>query len=213
MLDNLFSMDSGFARFMNFLWDLILVSVLWVVCSLPVVTIGTASTAAYYAMAKAVRRRNGTVLREFFHAFRLNFKQTAVFTLCYILVILFLLLDCSYFYGNDTQGSLNFLYVFYAMIALVLAHVQYLFPIVSRFNQTKFQHFRMATLLTFRHLLSSILLLMIFAAALVGVYLMPWGILIFPGLAVYLQTFLMESILRSCTPPPAPGEEDKWYYQ
>lgn len=212
MFDNLFSLDGGFARFMNFLWNLILVSILFVLCCLPVVTIGASATAGYYAMAKAVLHHNGTVIREFFRAFRLNFKQTAVFTLVYIFVLLFLLLDCSYFYNNEAQGSLELLYLFYGMIAIVFAHMHYQFPVISRFTQGKFQHFRMATLLVFRHFLSSILLLALFAATAVGIFLMPWGILVFPGLCVYLQTFLMEKILRKYAPPPAPGEEDKWYY-
>ena len=40
---------------MNKVGDIILLSVLWLVCSLPVVTMGTATCAAYYTAAKVLR--------------------------------------------------------------------------------------------------------------------------------------------------------------
>lgn len=213
MIDNLFAIDGKFSQFMNFLWNVILLSVLLLACSIPVVTIGPACCAAYYAASKSIRRHNGTLAREFFRAFRENLRQGILFGLGYLVVLIFLLLDCAYFYGNENAGSLELLYLFYGLIVVVIAHMHYAFPILSRFSQPIFQHFRMATILTFRHILSSILLLLLFAATVVGVYFMPWGILVFPGLCVYAQTFPMEKILRGCMPPPTPEEEDKWYYQ
>lgn len=211
----IFSADGAFSRFMNFLWDLILLSILWLVCSLPLVTLCASSTAAYYTAAKVLRHQNGTVISEFFRAFKLNFKQSAVCTLIYAAVFLFLIFDCAYFYGNPDENSLFFLYLFYLMILMTAANVIYLCPLLSRFSMENFRLFKTATVLMFRHLLSTILLLLLFAGALLGVWLMPWGVLLFPGLMTYLQTFLMEKVLRSCAPEPEEGSEEaqKWYYQ
>ena len=213
MLENLFDTNGTFARLMNFLWNLILVSVLWLVCCLPVVTLGAASTAAYYTMAKAVRRHNGTVISEFFHSFRQNFKQATVLTLIYGAVLVFLLLDCSYFYNNQAPYSRELLYLFYAMICMVIVHMHYLFPALSRFTESNFRLFRMAIVMMFRHLLSSILLLVLFLAAVVGVIWVPWGVLLFPGILVCVHSFLTEKILRKFAPPPSEEDMDKWYYQ
>ncbi len=207
-------MDGLYARFMNLLWNMIVISVLWILCCIPVITIGPATLAAYYATAKAVRRHAGTVAAEFFRAFRQNFKQAALFTLIYAAVICFLIVDCIYIYATPAI-PLPVLYLFYFLVALMAADAMYLFPIMSRFSLGNFPMFRMSATLLARHFLSTILLLLLFALIVVGVYLMPWGVLVFPGLGFYAMTFVMEPILRSVSPDPEPGSEEaqKWYYQ
>lgn len=214
-MQNFFDSNGPFARFMNRLWDLILISVLWVVCSLPLITAGAATTAAYYAMAKAVRHHTGRIVPGFFSSFRANFKHSCIATVLYVLVLLFLIFDCSYLFGNEAHGSLLLLYVFYLMILMVIGHGLYLFPFLSRFQLTGFQLFRMAAIAMFRHLISTILLLLLFAVLLLGIFLMPWGILVFPGVMLYLQTFLMERVLLKYSPKPEEGSDEaqKWYYQ
>lgn len=214
-MQSFFDSDGLFARFMNRLWDFILISILWVICSIPIFTAGAATTAAYYAMAKAVRHNTGKIIPEFFRSFRANFRQSCAFTILYVLVLLFLVFDCAYFFGNEAQGSLMLLYVFYLMILIVIGNGMYLFPFLSRFRLTGFQLFRMTAIAMFRHLISTILLLLLLLVTLLGLYLMPWGILIFPGLMLYILTYPMERILLKYSPKPEEGSEEaqKWYYQ
>ena len=51
MSKNIFSGDTGFAKFMNMLADVLVIGILWIALCLPVVTAGTSCIAAYYAMA------------------------------------------------------------------------------------------------------------------------------------------------------------------
>ena len=209
---SLFAMNGPYARVMNWLWNIIVISVLWVICCIPIVTIGASSAAAYYTAAKVIRGKEGTAAREFFHAFATNWKQSAFFSVVYVLVLAVVLLECYYLY-HEPDVSLTFLYVFYVMALLVVANMQYLFPCMSRFTLGKFQLFRMATLLSFRHLITTILLLLLFAAMCIGVYLMPWGVFLFPGLMFLVKTYPMERVLRKSMPEPETEEEkQKWYY-
>ena len=50
----MFQNDSLFGRFMNLMFDVICIGLMWVISSIPLVTMGTATTAAYYTMAKCV---------------------------------------------------------------------------------------------------------------------------------------------------------------
>ena len=208
-MNNFFSNEGLFARIMNRLWELICVSILWFFCSLPIITLGAASTAAYYTCAKVLRHHNGHIFVEFFRSFRLNFRQSTVFTLICTAILAVLVLDCVYFYST----SVFFLYLFYLMIAMVIGCMIYFFPMLSRFSMTVFMLFRNAAVLMFRHLFKTILLLILLLSVALGVYLMPWGILVFPGLGFWLSTYLMEPILRSCAPAPDPEESEKWFYQ
>lgn len=210
-MQELFSMKGPFARFMNLLWDLICISIAWFLCSIPVVTVGAASTAAYYAAAKVIRHHAGHIFPEFFSCFKTNFKQSTLFTLLCAVVLLILVFDCVYFYSS----SLFFLYLFYLMILMTLAVMCWFFPLLSRFSMTGFRLFRMSAVISFRHLLTTILLLLLLIAAFLGVYLMPWGILVFPGTVAFASTYLAEPILRKYAPTPEEGSEEaqKWYYQ
>lgn len=215
MATNFFSQDSTFSRFMNLLWSLIYISILWFVFSLPVITMGAASTAAYYAMAKVVRFKTGTIFREFFHSFRSNFKQATIFSLVYAIVFAFLIFDCTYFYNNEASYSLGFLYLFYGLVLLLFASYMYLMPCLSRFADPMLHLVRMSVLMMLRHFLSTILLLVLLCALLLGIYLMPWGVLVFPGVMLLAKTFILEPVLRKSMPKPEEGSEEaaKWYYQ
>lgn len=76
MTKHIFSPDGLYARVMNGFWNILVLSVLWMLCCLPVVTLGAASTAAYYAAAKVIRRKTGKIYSEFFSSFRRNFRQS-----------------------------------------------------------------------------------------------------------------------------------------
>lgn len=211
MKQSLFAPDGHYAKIMNWIWDVLVISVLWLLCCIPLFTIGAATSAAYYAAAKAIRAGEKKAAAAFFTAFRLNFKQSTFFTVLYGLVLLLLIFDCVYLFHTD-QFPLVVLYLFYGMVLLTIGTGQYLFVFLSRFSLKKFQLFRMAVLCSFRHLISTILLLALLTSMIVGMYLMPWGILLFPGTVFYVQTYLMEPIMRKYMPEPGSGEEDKWYY-
>ena len=50
----MFRFDGAFGCFMNLLFDILYVGILWVVFSIPLITAGASSAAAYYTMAKCV---------------------------------------------------------------------------------------------------------------------------------------------------------------
>lgn len=210
-----FSMNSTFSRFMNLLGDLITVSFLWFVCSVPVITLGAASTAAYYTAAKCIRHKSGTIFASFFHCFKTNLKQSAGMTLLYVALLAVLLLDCSFFYGRASTLSLLGLYFFYFLILAALCGMIYACVWLSRFHLKTLHLFRMSFVLTFRHLKTTVLLLALLLLCALGIWLMPWSVLILPGAAALTQTFLLEPLLRKYAPVPKEGSEEanKWYYQ
>ncbi len=214
MFKKVFSLNGAYARVMNWLWNVLVLSVLWIVCCLPVVTIGASSTAAYYAAAKVIRHQTGKIHSEFFASFRLNLRQAVLLTIPVLAVFVTVFLECIYLY-SDPSVPLAVLYLFYAMVLTILAFSTYLWACLSRFSQTSLQLVRMSAIMTFRFLITSILLLLLQIGVLLGIYLMPWGVLLFPGIGFFLQTFLMEKILLRFS--PAVSEDDpeaqKWYYQ
>ena len=58
----IFDLDNPVWRFMGKVFDMMVLTVLWVVTSLPVVTIGASTTALYYVGMKLARDDEGYIL-------------------------------------------------------------------------------------------------------------------------------------------------------
>ena len=71
--------DSGIMRVLSKICDIVCLNVLWLVCSLPIITIGASTTALYTVMLKLVKNEEGYIFKGFLHAFKLiySFALTA----------------------------------------------------------------------------------------------------------------------------------------
>lgn len=115
--------------------DLLLVNLLFVVCSLPVVTIGASATAMYYVLGR-IRRQEGTVTKDFFRSFRENFRQATLYWGVLLLVALVL-----YWNFRLISGWTGTLYSV-MMVSLILVSWfavswgSLVFPLLPRFDNT-----------------------------------------------------------------------------
>lgn len=214
MFENLFSMDGKYSKAMNWLWNVLLLSILWLLCCLPIITIGASSTAAYYTAAKVIRHKQGSVFSSFFSSFRSNFLQSVPLTVFFLVVFAVVLLECLLII-SDESIPVQILYLFYGLALTVYAFSLYLWACFSRFSKTVFSYIGMSMILVFRHLLTTVLLLLLHGVTIAAVFYMPWGILVFPGVCLFLETYLMEKILLHYSPVVSEDdpEAEKWYYQ
>jgi uncharacterized membrane protein YesL len=213
--EKLFSNDTKFARFMNTLADVLCIGILWLICSVPLVTAGASATAAYYAMAKSVRCGEGRPSKEFFHSFRMNFRQTLPLTIVLELAALTLAVDLIYLWGNENSQN-DAIFVVLVLVAFVLLALSvYLFPLLSRFDKTNLSLVRTGFVISFRYFPLTLGIAAVILAAGIGMYLMPWAVLVIPGVYMYVLTFPMERVLRKLAPPVEEGSEaaGKWYYR
>ena len=73
-----FNWDNIVFQMLGKLVDCVWVSILWVICCIPVFTIGASTTALYYTVHKSIRGDRGYTTRTFFGAFRDNFKAATL---------------------------------------------------------------------------------------------------------------------------------------
>mgnify|MGYP002554189598 CR=1 FL=1 len=90
MFSEIFNYDNRFWRFMGKLWDALVLNILWVVCCIPLVTVGAATTAVYYVALKLARDEEGYVISSFFKSFKENFRQATALWLVLAAVVLML---------------------------------------------------------------------------------------------------------------------------
>lgn len=211
----IFSSDSGFSRFMNLLFDILYVGILWIVGCIPVITAGASTTAAYYAMAKCVRHKTGYIGREYFHSFKENFRQMLVLTVLFAGICGVLAIDLYYVWNVQSDMN-NALFVILILVSFMAAGLTvYACPLLSRFHKKNTELIRTAAYLLFKFLPLTIAVQFVFVLACMAVYLMPWAIFVLPGVYLFVLSFPMEYVLKKLMPPVEEDSEEaqKWYYQ
>lgn len=190
--------DGGFMGFLTRVSDVCLISFLWLLCCLPVVTIGASTTAAYYTIVKVVKRQRGTMLREFFHSFRDNFMDSFLINLIYLLVEGILAFNIYLSFqalATETAASFNFLFLYVALFLLMIGLSLHTYAALSRFVMKRLVLVKFALFVTFRHFLTTLALIVVFLAGLVLMALFPVCIVVMPPVCLFLYSLLMERVL------------------
>lgn len=162
MFSGFFNYDNPVWRFIGKFFDVMILNVLWVICSIPIVTIGASTTAVYYVTLKLVRDQDSTTVKAFFKSFKENFKQATIIWL--ILLAVGLVLGADFYILTTVQAVAstvrNVMLAVFVMMAAVLAGIMlYVFPLQCRFyNPVKRTLFN-AFFMSIRHLLHTIGLL------------------------------------------------------
>jgi len=202
-----------FYSLLNAVGQLVLASILWVVCCLPVFTIGPASAALYYAVVKTVRRERATIVKSFFHAFTTNFRPGVwlnLILLAYggVIVLLALPHISSWTAAHAPDGML---YVCAGLVLLAAWIPPYLYPALSRFCFSNGQLLRFTLALGVRYFLRTVLLTLLLAAAAAFAVLQPVFLILLPGLYAWGSSFLLEPIFKKYSTQEESSEYKIWY--
>ena len=117
----IFSYDSKFSQLLLKLCYACYLNLLWLVCSLPIVTVGASTTALYYSCLKIVRDEDSHVGACFFRSFRENFKQATALWLILLGLGLFLAGDgyIVYHLRQSAEGAMAVVWTL--ILAMVIA--------------------------------------------------------------------------------------------
>ena len=91
--------------FLGTVADLIILNLLFIICSLPIVTFGAAYSAKYYVAMKKVRGEDSGTIVPFFKAFKRNFKQSTVVWLIMLIAFALIGLDWQWIIYNGWSNT------------------------------------------------------------------------------------------------------------
>ncbi len=199
-MKNLFNLDNPFMQAMARVGDLMILSVLTLVLCIPVVTFGPAVAALFKTVYALTRDACGGTVVTYFRAFKENFKQSLVVGLCLLAALTAFVCDLIllrlYFGGTMYQVLLVVLGI---LVLLVMCLTAYLFPLITRYNNTLSEHLRNAAILTVLHFPKTVLmvlihlsplLMFIFRAEFMLQTLVAW-IFLAPGLIAQFDSFIL----------------------
>ena len=192
--------------------QMVLLSILWLVGSLPIVTIGTSTTALYYAVMKSIRRGRGDAVKEFIRSYRENLKRGIPITVTALVLGGLLSLNLRVM---AQSGEASLLAAAEGLLLAVLGMaLVYVCPVLSRFRMRVKEVWKLAFVMAVRFLPFT-LVTGLGTAALVWLqfYVLPIPTaLILPAAWCWVTTFMTEKALRRFMPEKKPGD-DAWYYE
>ena len=97
---NILKPDSPVMDFISTIADLIILNLLFIICSIPIVTFGAAYSAKYYVAMKKVRGEDSGTIKPFFKAFKRNFKQSTLVWIIMLITISIIGLDWQWIMYN-----------------------------------------------------------------------------------------------------------------
>lgn len=155
--------DSPLMRLLSKAADLIWLNILCLLCSLPVFTIGASFTAMQTIFYRLLHNEDVYVTREYFASFARNFKQATLVWLIFLFIYAFLGFD--YLFLIDDSDAFGFFLKTVAAILLVIVFLisLYVFPILSRYENTTKETLKNACIIAISHPFRSIIMLLVFA--------------------------------------------------
>ncbi|HHT90240.1 MAG: YesL family protein [Bacillota bacterium] len=156
----LLNIDGKFYAFLDMFWNVLKLNFLWLIFSLPVVTIGCSTVAAYSVTLKMVEKRDAKVGQQFLQAFRENWKQGLPMGLIVLLVSYSVFMNWQLF--QAVEGN-PILFLLFAILlgAAALSHFTYAFALTARYHNSIVQTFRNSAAISRKYFLHTLLLWLI----------------------------------------------------
>lgn len=130
-----FSVESPLYKFLSKLLDVIKLNFLWIIFSIPIVTIGASTVAAMSVALKMADDEEGYIGRGFVKAFKENWKQGTLLWVITVIAVYAVYLDFQFF--EVVEGNpVVFLIIGMVSAALAIAALLYSYPLIARYDNT-----------------------------------------------------------------------------
>lgn len=198
----LFNIESPLMRFFTKVGDLILLNFLWILCCLPVITIGASTTAMYSCLLN--RSIESSTVKRFFKSFANNLGQATILLLVEVVVFLLVYVNIRYYMNYLTESPIVMQVVLMIPSILILTVSSYIFPLQAHFANTIKQTLKNAALISIANfpisvLITAINLLPIIIILVdVGVFLKGLVFLVIMGTTTiaYVNSLLLLRVFR-----------------
>ncbi len=159
MFQKLFSTENPVWRAMDKMGDLMILNFLFMFFSIPIFTIGASMTALYTVTFKMLDETEGNIVKNFFKAFKSNFKQATIIWLVVFAAGAFLAYD-AYLSYVSTSIIAKILMGVVILVAIIYAMwVSWIFPVQCKFDNPVRVNMKNAALMMVIHMFPTTLLI------------------------------------------------------
>jgi len=215
---SIFAPDSTLMRFLTRIADLMILNVLFVVTSLAIVTLPASLTALCFVSLRIATDTDRTITGDFFRSFRQNFRQSTLIGL--LIAAVGAALAAWYVVVTElvSDGVLRFvlLAIWYVLVFLAAMWALYVFPYLAKFEGTTREVLRNARLMSFRHPLAPLTVIVLSILAVVVTIFSPqatgygllWLLIGFAAIA-FLGALVYARVFERYAPTPTPSAQEE----
>lgn len=193
-MGNIFNSDSGFSKFMNRVADLFILNILWIFCSIPIITIGATTTALYSVNLKFIDNEEENLIKTFFKSFKENFKKSTIIWL--IILSLSIILGVNLVFWLKCGLSLSYFalpFIFFSLFIFLLI-IPYIFIILTKTKCSILNIFKYCFIISLKNLPYSVLIVLFGASVLFATFYFPIVFLFMLLLGVALHSYMISRI-------------------
>ena len=191
---NIFNSDGGFSKFMNRVADLFILNILWIFCSIPIITIGATTTALYSVNLKFIDNEEENLIKTFFKSFKENFKKSTIIWL--IILSLSIILGVNLVFWLKCGLSLSYFalpFIFFSLFIFLLV-IPYIFIILTKTKCSILNIFKYCFIISLKNLPYSVLIVLFGASVLFATFYFPIVFLFMLLLGVALHSYMVSRI-------------------
>lgn len=170
---NLFNLDSPIINALSRICDIMILNILWFICSIPIVTSGASTTALYYCMLKINRDCDSRIISMFFKSFRQNLRQGCILTIVFMLSGLFLFVDYQVCVGLDGMLGIVLGVIINCLLIVWGIMLSYAFPILAQFDNRLNNILKNSLILGIMHIKETIPVFLINSIPVVLLWILP----------------------------------------
>lgn len=200
-MGNVFDVDSKFYRVIGKIIDLVKLNFLWILCSLPIITIGASTSALLYVTGKMAAGEDGYAARSYLKQVKQNLRSSLKYWIPSLVVLIVLWFDYLFWKGMlQTQNTialamLTFIMIMTCVFGMVLVYV---FRLSNTGEYKGARLWKTAILLTFKYLPKSFMMLLwtilaVFAARVWAIGLLVM-VLVGASCVTYFQSYILNGI-------------------
>ena len=199
MKNTLFNPENWIWQPFSWVADFLILSCLWLICSIPVVTAGAATAALYDCCARCLKDGEKELFSRFFRTFRRELISGIPSLLLWAAILGGYLFLIRSFTGSaaGTDQDLVISYSLVVILGVLVGIASWVFPLLSRFT-FRFADLNITALrLALGHLPRTMVLGGVNAAAgwLCLRFMLP--VMVLPGIAGLLSAFLLEPVFKT----------------
>jgi uncharacterized membrane protein YesL len=170
--------DGKTALFLRTVTNIIILNFLWVICSMPVVTIGPSTAAMYAVIRKWHVDQDHSVIRSFIHEYRIFFKQGLLVGTVWIFLGFLLIVDVVYFLQIPSQVKVVLIVVTITALIIYLLTSASLFSIVVHYETKGWEPIKQAFTFSVLDVKSTFAIILMWLAAGIVLFYAPLTIFV-----------------------------------
>lgn len=212
-MSKIFDMDSPLFRGLSKLADIMILNIIFIICCIPIVTIGASVTAMSYVTLKMKDGEEGYIFRTFFKSFKQNFKQATIIWLLLLFLAVFMVVD--FLIIGSMEGTMAMtMKVLVGMGGLILLMVFiYVFPLQARFYNSIKATIQNAILLSIANFPKTFCMMAVMIAAvlvtLINGYTLWYGLLVWILVGFALISWINSQFIYGIFKKLMPPEEEE----